>query len=142
MMYEATRLALGGESRIDWGPNMVPGERNWYAVDEVGSKGFFLFHGDQIKGGFAGFPWYGFGKKVMGWRMGAVAEPFDYALAGHFHTPTRMHIGNVTLWVSGSTESHNTYAAEQLAAQGTPSQWLLFSHPENGVTAEYEVHLT
>jgi DNA repair exonuclease SbcCD nuclease subunit len=101
-----------------------------------------LFHGDQVKGGFAGFPWYGFTKKVMGWRMGAIPEPFDYALSGHFHTPTRMLIGDVTLWASGSPESDNTYAAERLAAQGTPSQWLLFSHPQRGVTAEYQVHLT
>lgn len=141
MMYEVTRIALKDETRLTWAPNVSPGERHWYAVDYIGEHGFLLFHGDQVKGGFAGFPWYGFGKKVMGWRMGAIAEPFDYALAGHFHTPTRMHIGNVTLWVNGSTESHNTYAAEQLAAQGTPSQWLLFCEPGRGVTAEYEVHL-
>lgn len=142
MMYEATRLVLQNEDRLTWAPNMTPGERHWYAVDYVGDKGFFLFHGDQVKGGFAGFPWYGFSKKIQGWRMGAVAEPFDYALSGHFHTPIRMLIGNVTLWGSGSTESHNTYAAELLAAQGTPSQWLLFCHPAGGVTCEYQVHLS
>jgi hypothetical protein len=141
MMYDVTRQILAHEPRLTWTPNVRDGERNWYAVDRIGEKGYFLFHGDQIKGGFAGFPWYGFGKKIMGWRMGAVPEPFDYALAGHFHTPTRMLVGNVTLWVSGSPESSNTYAAELLAAQGTPSQWLLFAHPRLGVTAEYQVHL-
>lgn len=141
MAYDITRQLLAHEKRLTWAPTFTPNERKWYSVDYVGSKGFLLFHGDQIKGGFAGFPWYGFAKKVMGWRMGAIKEPFDYALAGHFHTPTRMLIGNVTLWVSGSPESSNTYAAEMLAAQGTPSQWLLFCHPEKGVTAEYQVHL-
>jgi hypothetical protein len=142
MMYEATRIYLKDEDRLTWAPNMAPGERHWYAVDYVGDKGFFLFHGDQVKGGFAGYPWYGFAKKIQGWRMGAVEEPFDYALSGHFHTPVRTLVGNVTHWGSGSTESHNTYAAEQLAAQGTPSQWLLFCHPKRGVTCEYQVHLT
>jgi hypothetical protein len=142
MLYEVVRLSMLNEDRLEWAPNFTPGERNWYAVDYVGDKGFMLFHGDQVKGGFGGFPWYGFGKKVMGWRMGAIAEPFDYAIAGHFHTPCRMLIGNVTLWVNGSTESHNTWAAELLAAQGTPSQWLLFCHPKRGVTCEYQVHLT
>lgn len=145
MMYEVTRLVLSAEEqagRITWAPNVLRGERKWYAVDRIGDKGFMLFHGDQVKGGFAGFPWYGFAKKVMGWRMGAIPEAFDYALAGHFHTPTRMLVGTVVLWVSGSPESSNTYAAEQLAAQGTPSQWLLFAHPKQGVTAEYQCHLS
>lgn len=141
MMYEVTRQALASEKRLTWDPNVRNGERKWYAVDYVGKKGFFLFHGDQIKGGFAGWPWYGFAKKIMGWRMGAVPEPFDYSLSGHFHTPVRFLVGGVTHWGSGSTESSNTYAAEMLAAQGKPSQWLLFCHPERGVTAEYECHL-
>lgn len=141
MAYEITRQILAGEKRLTWASNVRRGERNWYAVDRIGKHGFLLFHGDQVKGGFAGLPWYGFSKKIMGWRMGAIAEPFNYALAGHYHTPTRMLIGRVTLWVNGSTESDNTYAAERLAAQGTPSQWLLFCSPEKGVTAEYQVHL-
>ena len=62
-------------------------------------------------------------------------------MAGHFHTPTRMLVGRVRCWIGGSTESDNTYAAEMIAAQGTPSQWLLFADPSRGVTAEYEVHL-
>jgi hypothetical protein len=141
MMYEATRMRFENETRIEWDECCKPMERGWYAVDYVGKKGFLLFHGDQVKGGFAGLPWYGFAKKLMGWRMGAIPEPFDYALAGHFHTPTRMLVGQVTVWVSGSTESDNTYAAEMLAAQGKPSQWLLFAEPERGVSAEYQVFL-
>lgn len=141
MMYEVTRLTLEHESRIEWDANVRARARKWYAVDYVGKKGFLLFHGDQVKGGFAGYPWYGFAKKIQGWRMGAIPEPFDYALSGHFHTPVRMLVGNVTLWGSGSTESDNQYAAEELAAQGTPNQWLLFCHPERGVSAEYQVHL-
>lgn len=146
MMYEVSKLLVlqdkDSAKRLTWESNVVRGERRWYAVDYVGKKGFMLFHGDQIKGGFAGYPWYGFGKKIMGWRMGAIPEPFDYALSGHFHTPVRGLYGNIRHWGSGSPESSNTYAAENLAAQGTPSQWLLFCHPGHGVTAEYEVHLT
>jgi len=141
MLYEATRLVLSPEHRITWAPNLTSGERHWYATDTIGEHTWLLFHGDQVKGGFAGFPWYGYAKKVLGWHAGAVPERFDYAASGHFHTPTRMTIGPVTLWVSGSTESHNTYAAEQLAAQGSPSQWLLFADETGAVTAEYQVRL-
>ena len=141
MLMEISRLLTADEKRIIWAPNSTARERHWYAVDTVGDFGFLLFHGDQVKGGFAGFPWYGFAKKVQGWRMGAVKEPFHYALSGHFHTPVRMQVGPIILWGNGSTESDNTYAAEMLAAQGQPSQWLLFCNQRRGVSAEYCVWL-
>lgn len=141
MLYRVTQQLLAGEKRLTWCIPDGPRERNWYAIDRVGEKRVLLFHGDQVKGGFAGFPFYGFAKKVWGWHAGAVSEPFDYAMAGHFHQPTRMTLNTVTLWVNGSTESTNTYAAEQLAAVGRPSQWLFFAHPRKGITAEYCVYL-
>jgi hypothetical protein len=46
------------------------------------------------------------------------------------------------VWANGSTESTNTFAAETLAAQSDPSQWLLFVDPREGrVTASYGVDL-
>jgi hypothetical protein len=141
MLYEVTRMVVASEKRITWAPNFLEGERLWYAVDSIGQKAFMLFHGDQVKGGALGYPWYGFGKKVLGWANGGIPEKFDYALSGHFHTPVRGLYGRIRHWGSGSTESDNTYAQEFFAATGTPSQWLLFAHPKRGVTAEYEVHL-
>lgn len=139
MMMEATRLVLKDEPRITWAPNFTTGERHWYQIDRIGDKRYFLFHGDQVKGGAFGMPWYGFGKKLQGWYMGI--DQFDYALGGHFHTPVRMYLNGITYWGNGSTESSNTYAAENLAAAGTPCQWLLFAHPRKGITAEYLVKL-
>lgn len=137
MMYEATRLNLETEQRLTWGPNFIEGERNWYAVDVVQGKRIFIFHGDQVKGGFAGFPWYGFGKKLLGWDR---LYDFEYAISGHFHTPVRGFYSGIVHWGNGSTESDNTYAAENLAAAGDPCQWLLFM-AERGVSAEYLVRL-
>jgi hypothetical protein len=147
MMYETTRLVLKGEDgslepRLEWIANRRPGSRLWYAVDRIGTKGFLLFHGDQIKGGYADYPWYAFGKKILRWRNGGIPAEFHYALSGHFHTVGRNLFGRVRHWASGSTESSNEYAAERIGNQGDPSQWLLFCHPERGVTAEYEVQLT
>lgn len=141
MLLEITRGIVQDEERITWAATFTPGERHWYAIDRIGEKGYFLFHGDQIGGGFAGYPWYGFGRAIMGWRAGGVPEPFDYSLSGHFHTPVRLLAGQITHWGSGSPESDNTYASEVMKARGRPSQWLLFAHPEHGVTSEYEVHL-
>lgn len=139
MAYEVARLLTKDEPRIVWeNPNVVPGERNWYAQPTIMGQKWMMVHGDQIRGGFAGFPFYGLAKKVWGWN--ATLESFRYLAFGHWHTPTRIYLNGITAWCNGSTESDNTYAQESLAASGEPSQWLLFSS-ERGVTAEYEVQL-
>lgn len=138
MMYEATRQRFS-EPRLTWESPVTPGERHWHAVDQVGNRRWFLFHGDQMRGGFAGFPWYAFGRKLNAWQT---MYGFDYAASGHFHTPVRGLYGGGTVvhWGNGSTESDNTYAAENMAAAGSPNQWLLFQSADR-VTAEYNVDL-
>lgn len=147
-VYGITQQLLANEPRIEWDATKESIERQWYAIDQIGNKRAFLFHGDQIKGGFAGYPWYNTGRKLMGWRtlgdmIGAktIDGTFDYAFSGHFHTPVRTYLNGITHWGNGTTESSNTYAAEELASAGEPCQWLLFAHPERGVTAEYLVRL-
>jgi len=162
--------ALGGRSRRDYSPEsnadrmlgkimqtmfaneprikfIVPdggNERNWYLVADLGVKAKFMcFHGDQIRG-HAGIPWYGYNKKILGWKSLAangMMENFTHAVCGHYHTPTTMYINDTRVWVNGSTESYNTFAQEQLASMGRPSQFCLFVKPNKGVTAEYLVQL-
>jgi len=162
--------ALGGRSRKDYNPEtnadrmlgrilkmmfaheprikfIVPeggNERNWYLVANLGVKAKFMcFHGDQIRG-HAGIPWYGYNKKILGWKSlsaNGMMEDFTHAVCGHYHTPTTMYINDTRVWVNGSTESYNTYAQEQLASMGRPSQFCLFVKPNKGVTAEYLVNL-
>lgn len=141
MLYRIVQQLLEDEKRITWTIPDGNAERNWYAIDKIGNHSTLLIHGDQIRGGFAGFPLYGLAKKVWGWASGAIPEHFDEVVLGHWHQPTRMTLNRITARVNGSTESTNTYAQEQLAAVGRPSQTLLFVHPENGVTAEYCVWL-
>lgn len=139
MMYRVASMLVKDVPHIEWVETIAKGERAWFGTDEVYGKRWFLFHGDQVGGGFAGFPWYGFGKKIQGWNM--TVSPFDYSAAGHFHTPVRMYLNGIVHWNGGSTESANTYAQEQLASAGEPCQWLLFQHP-SGVSAEYLIRLT
>jgi hypothetical protein len=144
MVYTIAETILRGEPRVTWNIPSGPGERNWYAIDTVGTKRFFLFHGDQMRGGgFGGIPFYGFGRAVNGWSAGAIPGGFDYAVCGHWHQSTKLpSIGRRRLWVNGSTESYNTYAQEELKTMAEPSQQLLFAHPKRGVTWEIEVQLT
>lgn len=140
MLYRITEQIVR-DPRLTWDIADPSGERGWYAIDHIGAYSALLFHGDQVRGGFAGFPFYGLAKKVWGWST-SLPEPFNDVALGHWHTPTRMTLNRITARVNGSTESDNTYALEQLAAAGRPSQWLLFVEPEKGnVTAEYVVRL-
>lgn len=162
--------ALGGRSRRDYNPEtnadrmlgkiletmfakekrikfIIPEgdkKKNWYTVANLGDKCKILcFHGDNIRGSM-GLPFYGYNKKILGWKALASAglmEDFTHAVCGHYHTPTSLYLNDVRLWVNGSTESHNAYAQEQLAAMGRPSQYTLFVKPDKGVTAEYLVDL-
>jgi hypothetical protein len=142
MLYRIVQQLLAGETRLTWTIPDGPGESKWYAIDRIGNYSCLLFHGNQINGGFAGFPFYGLGKKVWGWSAGAIKEPFRDVALGHWHQPTRITLNHVTARVNGSTESDNGYAQEQLAAAGRPAQWLLFVEPDEGeVSAEYNVRL-
>lgn len=145
MMYEVTRQVLeaSGQDRLDFSANYVDLERMWYKVREVNGKGWLLFHGDQARGGngISGLPFPTLTSKVLKWGNGGIREHFDFALCGHYHTPTRMTLGDKTLWMSGSTESANTYASEFFSAQGEPTQWLLFATAKGNVGGEYLVRL-
>ena len=161
--------ALGGRSRRDYNPEtnadrmlgkildtMFANEKrikfhipegvdnHWYTVADLGVKAkFFCFHGDNIRGSM-GLPFYGYNKKILGWKALAsqgLMENFTHAVCGHYHTPTSLYINDVRVWVNGSTESYNSYAQEQLASMGRPSQFCLFVKPSKGVTAEYLVNL-
>lgn len=82
------------------------------------------------------------GKKVNGWGSGGVPERFGDVFMGHWHQLGRIPLNQRAVWCNGSTESTNTFAAETLAAQSEPSQWLLFVDPDAGrVTASYGVLL-
>ncbi len=138
MSYNIARM-LVDDPRIEWPETFVAGERAWYGTDEVLGHRWFLFHGDQIKGGAFGVPWYGFSKKLLGWSTSVA--PFRFAASGHWHQSVRWQVNDIIHWGAGSTESGNTYAQEYLASGGQePSQPLVFMNA-SGVTAEYQVRV-
>ena len=145
MLGKILSMTYSKENRISFTIPDSTGDNHWFDIANLGDGcKFFVWHGDNIRG-HSGFPWYGFGKKLLGWKALAsrgLMPDFDYAIAGHWHTPTTMYVNDIRLWVNGSTESYNTYALEQLASMGRPCQWLLFVKPGDGVTAEYLVKLT
>lgn len=143
MVYRVVELMLRDEPRVTFRIADPAGERAWYKLMEIGNYKALLIHGDQIRG-HSGFPWYGLGKKVNGWGSGALGVDSDFndVFMGHWHQLAKIPLNRRSVYVNGSTESYNTFAQEMLAAQSSPSQWLLFVDPEAGVvTGSYEVRL-
>lgn len=114
-------------------------ERFWL-VDTIYGHGNLLVHGHQIRGGFAGFPWYGAAKKAWGW-IDSIKEPWENLWFGHFHTPAMMTLGLRRAYANGTIESDNEYAREELAACGTPSQRLAFFDKKRGMIADHLLEL-
>jgi hypothetical protein len=138
LLYKIIELIFKNEDRITFNIPDGKGERNWYAVDSIGNYSSLLVHGDQLP---APTSYYGYYKKVMGWKDGAIPEHFDDVFMGHYHQQFKMTIGSTILRISGSLESCNTYAQEYFSSMSRPCQHLMFVHPENGVTSEYSIWL-
>lgn len=138
LLYKIVELIFKDEPRITFNIPDGKGERNFYAVDTIGNYSSLLIHGDQMP---APTSYYGYYKKVMGWKDGAIPENFDDVFMGHYHQQFKMTIGSGLLRISGSPESHNTYAQEYFSSMSRPCQHLMFVHPENGVTSEYSIWL-
>ena len=138
LLYKICEMIFESEGRISFNIPDGKGERNWYAVDYIGSYGTLLIHGDQMPSPSATHGYY---KKVMGWKDGAIPERFDDVFMGHYHQQAKMTLGSTILRVSGSPESYNTYAQEYFHSMSRPCQHLMFVHPENGVTSEYSIWL-
>lgn len=147
MCYRVTESLLADEiddGRLTW-EHSEPGStgiRGWYSIDEIGEYTCLLVHGDQFRGSL-GIPWYGVRKKALAWKSMAAAGSlpfphFDDIAFGHWHQATSWTINDIGVRGSGSTESFNDYAAEELGGMSRPSQRMMFVSPSKGiVTAEY-----
>lgn len=130
---EYPRNEFKGRLTID-----IPDE--FYYVDNIYDWGALFVHGDQISGGYAGFPFYGTAKKAWGW-IDAIPHEWDYLYFGHFHTYTSGTLNHRQWYCNGTTESDNEYAQEQMAAAGFPVQRLQFFSAQYGMIADSPVYL-
>jgi hypothetical protein len=138
LLYKIVSLMFRNEPRISFNIPDGRGERSFYAIDSIGDYSTLLIHGDQMPSPTA---FHGYYKKVMGWKDGAIPEHFEDVFMGHYHQQVKVTIGSGLLRISGSPESHNTYAQEYFSSMSRPCQHLMFVHPQNGVTSEYSIWL-
>lgn len=138
LLYKFVEKFFENEKRITFDIPQGKGEANYYTVDSVGDHSTLLLHGDQFTKPTSAHAYI---KKVTGWRAGAIPEFFNDVAMGHWHQNTKMTIGDCVLRINGTPESTNLFAQKVVSSMGRPSQHLQFIHPENGVTAEYDIYL-
>lgn len=134
LVYRLTRERLASyeqEGRLVWNET-----QGWHSIVEIGNYRALLVHGDEIKQFGGNIPAFGISRKVNAWATGVVA-PFTDCYMGHFHQPLVLPLahGKGRVFVNGSLESDNVYAAEFVGATGTPHQRLHFVSPKRGRVA-------
>lgn len=86
-------------------------ESFWTIID-VEDRKFLVMHGDTIKQqNSMGLPIYGFMKE--GWKWGNLRDTvghYDDMMLHHFHTPTRLNMGNGNLFVNGALKGKDDYS--------------------------------
>lgn len=137
MAYHIAGRHFAENDRVQWQES-----GDWHQIVTVGNYKALLVHGDEIKSFGGNTPAFGILRKCNAWSTGVV-DSFHDVYMGHFHTPMTLTMANGgQIYVSGSPESENVYAAEFVAAKGKPSQRLHFIDPEGArVTGSYIVWL-
>lgn len=141
ILYEITRHIVNAavpDNKIVWD---LPFDRveDWYALDYIGDWGNLLVHGHEVNGQL-GFPWYGVGKKVTGWKD-VVNYPWDYLYMGHFHTPAHFALNYSEVVASGTLESFSNYVRQNLGGCGWAQQKLLFYTESDGIISSDPIYL-
>jgi len=138
MCYEFARQLTAHHKTLTWHDSSEDIQRI-----EIGNYRALLMHGDEVgRSGFASpSAWQAAGNR---WRSGAYKWAFQDIYLGHYHRHAQEPLadGLSTVYWTGSTESDNRYARDNLASAGVPSQRLHFIDPEKGrVTAVYQLWL-
>ncbi len=136
MCYEHARQMLEGQTRLTWADCPEDIQRI-----EIGNYRALAIHGDEIgRNGFASRATIV--QHVTKWQAGGYPWAFQDCYVGHYHTHSEDSLPNglgAVYW-TGSTESDNRYARDNIAANGVPTQRLHFIDPEKGrVAGQYKI---
>ncbi len=113
------------------------------AIFEVCGWTFCMTHGDRIGSrggqGFIGpAATIARGMKKNADYWASCGVHIDYQLVGHFHTSLELEQG----FANGSLPGISEYARDFRMRPGRASQWLLFVHPDHGVSSRWPIYLS
>lgn len=145
VLYNILKINLVG---LDETPRKEMRERlsfdiadEFWCVDRVFNWGNLIVHGDDMRPGSMGIPWYGVTRSASGWAQCTEIPAWDYLWLGHFHTVASFTVNNKVCLANGSTESKNQYALKKFAAQGLPCQRLAFFNKGKGLISDEWIYL-
>lgn len=127
--------AYRGNPRVEWCQSLDYVQR----VD-IGNYAAALLHGNEFHRSFSAER---ITRKVVAWKANPTWGGFRDVYLGHFHRRDAYGLPDGgMIYLTGSPESSNAYAAEQLAAVSVPSQRLHFIDPDKGrVHSEHILYL-
>lgn len=138
MCYTFARGMLEGEKRLTW-PDCPEDIQRL----EIGNYRALVVHGDEVgRNGYVAPDT--FKRHVVSWKSGGYPWRFRDCYVHHYHEHRELSLpdGDGAVFWTGSTESDNRYARDNLAAYGRPSQRLHFIDPDRGrVASQYKVWL-
>jgi len=125
MAYRIAWERYENDPRVTWDIEDV----DYVQKFSIGAYQGALLHGNEFHKSFSAQRVV---QKLTAWQT---MYEFGDTFIGHFHRRDCYGMPNGTMaYMTGSTESSNSYAADQLAATGRPSQRLHFVDPESGIT--------
>jgi hypothetical protein len=134
MAYRIAWERYKDDQRVSWDVDNTDHVQRFAA----GNYRAALLHGNEFNRSFSA---QRIVSKLTAWQT---LYDFGDAYIGHLHRRDCYGLPNGTMaYLTGSPESSNSYAADQLAAQSEPSQRLHFVDPARGrITAEHIIWLT
>lgn len=115
--------AYRDNERVNWRSNDLSHIQQF----EIGNYRAALFHGNEFHRSFSS---QRIVNKITAWQT---QHTFGDVYMGHFHRSDEYGLPNGSrVYMTGSPESSNSYAADQLAVASMPSQRLHYIDPEEG----------
>lgn len=119
---------------------------DFYLIAEIMKWKFLLIHGDQIRGGVYGIPFYGILQRALRWGTAFKEEKnwqimWQIMIVGHFHVADELEQNDQLIFTGGTFVSNDDYVLREYGWNSTTKQWLLFVHPKQGITARYKINI-
>jgi len=115
---------------------------SWYDLPMVMGHRFLLLHGEDIKR-YMRFPWYSTERmeKAYGAIMERVGTPFEYLCFGHHHVGATFQSSKGEWICNGNWVGPTMFTMKVLYEMVKPIQFMMFFHPQQGITTTHKINL-
>jgi hypothetical protein len=133
LVYLFAKEATRSLSNVTW---TIPD--SYSLLFQVGRWTFGQQHGHEVRS-WNSVPFYGLNRLTgnLNAMEAARGAQIHYWLFGHFHSASSMPHASGESFINGSLIGATEFSVNALGKADRPTQWLMFVHPENGVTSRW-----